>query len=62
MVLACGVTAVSRTGWLGTSGVCWALPLQHSHTVRATKFHGLQFKAEGQEALMMMMMIIIIYS
>ena len=33
------------------SGVCWAQPPQLSHTVRGTKFHGLQFKAEGQETL-----------
>ena len=31
------------------SGVCWAQPPQLSHTVRGTKFHGLQFKAKGQE-------------
>ena len=30
-------------------GVCWAQPRQHSHTVRGTKFHGLQFKA-GKES------------
>ena len=45
-----GVTAVSRTEggrheWvvLGTASAAF------SHTVRGTKFHGLQFKAEGQE-------------
>ena len=35
------------------TGVCWAQPPQHSHTVRGAKFHGFQSKAEGQEALYM---------
>ena len=42
------MTAESRTDWLGTRGVCRAQPLQHAHTVT---LRGLQFKAEGKEAL-----------
>ena len=42
------MTAVQGLG--GEWGVVATLqPPQHSHTVRGTQFHGLQFKVEGQE-------------
>ena len=33
--------------------MCWAQPPCHSHPVTGAHFHGLQRKAEGQEALTM---------